>query len=357
MSNINDYLRWRGDILIDKNYPFNELDSLILARFSYLLFHKIEMEDKVTIESIAKKMEKFKNEEFLFNGDKELITNLGTSNRFKNMIVTDFARHNNKQAEKQFSAITIHVSKKEMYISYIGTDDTLYGWKEDFNMAYMDEIPSQKEGAKYLRDISKKYPRKRIRVGGHSKGGNIAIYASVCANSKIKKKIIKVYSYDGPGLNKKVAEAKCNDDFMLKVRSYIPQDSIIGRVLEHKEEREIVKSIEKGIMQHDIYSWQVTRDDFEIMEGVTKNSEYINKTINNWLESTTSEQREVFIDIVFELLNGVLTGRVEDFLGGWTQNIPKISKKYKKLPDESKKSVTSMIKEFIKAYFKTIRSQ
>lgn len=34
MSNILDYIKWRGDLTI-QNDPFNEIDSLILSRFSY----------------------------------------------------------------------------------------------------------------------------------------------------------------------------------------------------------------------------------------------------------------------------------------------------------------------------------
>ena len=243
-----------------------------------------------------------------------------------------------------------------MYISYMGTDDNLYGWKEDFNMAFMDKVPSQLDGTKYLREMAKKYPKKKIRVGGHSKGGNIAVYASISVNKMIKNRIEKVYSYDGPGQSKKTIDKKCKDDFILKVKSYIPQDSIIGRVLEHKEECVIVKSNEKGIMQHDIYSWEVKKDDFETLDKLTKSSENINKTIKKWLENTTPEQREVFIDIMFELFNGILSGRIDNFFSGWTQNIPKISKKYKELSEENKKAVTSMIKEFLKAYFNVIKS-
>ena len=117
MSNINDYLLWRGDIPICSNAKFNEIDSMILARFSYLRFDKITMKSKETIGSISKKMKDLKNEEFLYNGDKELITNLGKSDRFKDMIVTDYVKVNDKEAEKQFGAVTIHISDKEMYIS------------------------------------------------------------------------------------------------------------------------------------------------------------------------------------------------------------------------------------------------
>ena len=115
MANINDYLLWRGDIPINRNFKFNEIDSMILARFSYLLFNKIDIKPVETVESVSNKMKDFDND------------------------------------EKQFAAITVHISDEEMYISYIGTDSTLYGWKEDFNMAFMDDVPCQLAGREYLR--------------------------------------------------------------------------------------------------------------------------------------------------------------------------------------------------------------
>ena len=157
MANINDYLKWRGDIKFSKDYPFNEIDSMILARFSYLLFSKIKMKRVETIQDIALKMQDFPDNEFLYNGDKELITNLGTSLRFKDLKVTDYVENNNKDREEQFGAITIHLSLKELYISYLGTDMSIFGWKEDFNMGFMDTVPCQIAGREYLHKISLKY--------------------------------------------------------------------------------------------------------------------------------------------------------------------------------------------------------
>ena len=128
MANINDYLIWRGDIPISKKYPFNELDSMVLARFSYLPFHRIKMKRKETIYSIYNRMKYFPDKEFMYNGDKDLIINLGQSERFKNLIVTDYLMDNSKKNETQFSAITIHLSKHELYISIFGTDYTIFAW-------------------------------------------------------------------------------------------------------------------------------------------------------------------------------------------------------------------------------------
>ena len=350
MANINDYLLWRGDVPIDSKTAFNEIDSMILARFSYLLFDRINMEKKETIKSISDKMKDFENEEFRYNGDKELITKLGLSDRFKDMEVTDFVETNVKEAEKQFGAITVHISNKEMYISYIGTDSTIFGWKEDFNMSFMDYVPCQIEGKEYLEKIAKKYPRKKIRIGGHSKGGNVAIYSAIMSNLKIQDRIIKVYNYDGPGFNSKIVEQFKDAPILKKIETYLPQDSVIGRIMEHKEKCEIVQSNEKGIYQHDIFSWEVLRDDLIKLESLTETSDVIKNTLTDWLLNTTIEQRKAFLDAIFEMFYATDADTFGDISKNLKNNLKKIYKTYKSITEEQKKTISEMIKLFIKVY-------
>ena len=344
MANINDYLLWRGDLPINDEYKFNEIDSLILARFSYLIFFKIQMDNKETIESISLKMKDLDNEEFLYNGDKELITYLGQSKRFKDMIVSDYIQNNDKEAEKQFGAITVHISETEMYFSYIGTDSSIFGWKEDFNMAFMENVPCQILGKEYAEKVAPKYPNKKIRIGGHSKGGNVAIYSAITAPKELQNRIIKVYNYDGPGFNKKIIDKYQNDEIISKIETYIPQDSIIGRLLNHKEKMTITYSIEKGIFQHDVYSWQVLKDDFLYSEKNTDISEDIDKTITEWLEETTNEQRKIVIDAVFELFYATESETFGEMSKNISINLPKIIKKYREIAKEDKEIITKMIK-------------
>ena len=357
MANINDYLIWRGDIPISPKYKFNEIDSMVLARISYLLFNKIDLKPAETLESISHKMKDFKNEDFLYNGDKELITHLGESERFKNMIVTDYVRVNNKEAEKQFGAITIHISDKEMYISYIGTDSTIYGWKEDFNMSFMDDVPCQIAGRDYAQKISEKYPNKKIRIGGHSKGGNVAIYSATTVSNQVQKRIIKVYNYDGPGFSKNMISKYGNDKIIEKIETYIPQDSIIGRILNHKEKITISYSLEKGIFQHDIYSWQVLKDDLIRLEKNTKTSETIDKTLTDWLDTTTVSQRKIFIDAVFELFYSTDANTFGDISKSLSTNIPKIIKKYGEISPEDKKIISKMIRLMASSYFNILKNR
>ena len=350
MANINDYLQWRGDIPLNKYSKFNEVDDMILARFSYLLFDRINLKNKETIESISSKMKDFPNDDFRYNGDKNLITNLGNSARFKDMIVTDFVKNTDKEVEKQFSAITIHLSDKEMYISYIGTDSTIVGWKEDFNLAFMQNIPAQIEGLKYLRNVAKKYPNKKIRIGGHSKGGNVAVYSAISSSIDIQNRIISVSNYDGPGFNSKIINTYKNTKILNKIITYLPQDSIIGRILEHEEKCEIVESVEKGIYQHDIYSWQVIGNHVIRSNKLTDSSNIVYKTTKDWLSSTTAQQRQLFFDGIFEVFYSTSANTFGEISNSLVKNMPILYKTYKEISEEDRKLITSMLKNFIKAY-------
>ena len=350
MSNINDYLIWRGDIPINKEFKFNEVDDIILARFSYLIFDKIKMNTKETIESISKKMKDFPNDDFRYNGDKELITNLGISNRFKNMIVTDFVENSDKSIEKQFGAITVHISDKELYVSFIGTDSSLIGWKEDFNLAFMKNIPAQIDGLNYLIKIAKKYPNKKIRVGGHSKGGNVAVYSAVSSDKEIQKRIISVTNYDGPGFNSLIINTYKNSNILNRITTYLPQDSIIGRILEHEEKCEIVYSIEKGLYQHDIYSWQILKDSPVKLEKATNSSDIIYKTIKEWLKETTVEQRKIFFDGIFEVFYSTSANTFSEISSSFIKNLPTLFKTYREFSEKDRKTMTKMLRSFIKAY-------
>jgi hypothetical protein len=350
MENVNGYLSWRGDLPL-KDYLFNEVDDLILARFSYLPFHKIRMNKTETIKNISKKLETFKDEEFSYHGDKEMITKLGLSNRFKDLKVTDFERINIEEKEEQFSAITIELTDKLHYVSFIGTDATTFGWKEDFNLSFMDDIPAQIDAKKYFDKICKKYEGKFI-LGGHSKGGNIAIYAAINATKRNQDRIIRVTSYDGPGFSKRVVASDKYKRILPKVFKFIPQDSVIGRLLENEEKYEIVYSIEKGIYQHDIYSWQVLGTKLVTEPKTTKSSEVMNDTISKWVEETTPDQRRLFVDNIYDMIVSTEAKTTKELSEIWAKKVGTMIKTYKAISEEDRKTIGKMIKLFITSYFK-----
>lgn len=353
MANINDYIMWRGDLSFE-NSEFNEIDNLILARFSYLPFSKIKIKKVDTIKSISSKFKDFKDEDFAYHGDKEMITEIGKSDRFNKLKVSDYVINNVKEKEQQFSAITIHINEKEIYVSFIGTDSSIVGWKEDFNLSFMSNIPAQKEALKYLKMICKKYPDVKIRIGGHSKGGNLAVYSSIYAGKRIQERIICTTNFDGPGFFKEIIESEEYQRIKNKLVTYIPQGSIVGRMLEHEEEYFVVESDAKGMYQHDIYSWHVMRNELIKLTHFDEHSEFINYTLKEYLKNTTPKQRKLFVDNVYKLLDATDAVTTHDFKSEWNKNIPLVMKSYIELNEKDKKSLSYMIGEFGKAAIESL---
>ena len=200
MANIFDYIKWRGDLSLEQS-EFNEIDNLILSRFSYFPFDKIIEENEiVTIKELSERFKQInKNDmQILWEDDINLFPLMGQSKRFGEMLATKYINKIDTEQEKQFSAITILMPDNTIYVAYRGTDNTIVGWKEDFNMSFKSHVASQIDSVKYLEEIAQIYSNK-LRIGGHSKGGNLAVYASTFANKKIKDRIINVYNNDGPG--------------------------------------------------------------------------------------------------------------------------------------------------------------
>lgn len=342
MANINDYLKWRKDIKIAKKTPFNELDQLILARFSYLPFHRINLEKVETISSIAQKMQKLPKNSYCWPDDQEFLRLLGKSRRFSEMKVTNYVKNNSRELERQFSAVTIHLDFMHCYLSYFGTDDSITGWKEDFNLAFLEEIPAQKEALEYLRNRAKHFFWKRIYLGGHSKGGNIATYAAIKSSDVIQKRISGVYNYDGPGLSSSLVKQDTGDFKILnKIQSFVPQESIIGRLFEHKEAVVVVHSEAKNIFQHDIYSWQVETDRFA-RSKYTKKSDLINKAVNKWIQSASRSEFETFVNGMFVIFSSAEVNNPIELMRKWRHFAPKLLKEYLNTPREKKKVIAEV---------------
>ena len=349
MANIFDYIQWRGDISLSKD-EFNEIDNLILSRFSYFPFDGIIKENEVV--TIKELSERFKEKDIskmpiLWEDDVNLFPAMGQSKRFGEMKATRYVNKISIEQEKQFAAITIIMPDDTIYISYRGTDDTVVGWKEDLNMTFKSHIPSQIDAVKYLEEIAEEYPNK-LRIGGHSKGGNLAVYAAVFANDAIKNRIVNIYNNDGPGFNDKIIETKEYKEMIDRVNTYIPQDSIFGRLLNHEEKYTVVNSTQKGVMQHDLYSWQLLGKRFVYLKEVTNGSKFIDKSIKAWLEQIDIDKREQVIDIIFQVINSTNAETLSDLKTHWFANAKILINSYKLIDPESKKMILETLSALIK---------
>ena len=354
MANVCDYIKWRGDLDLEKS-DFNEIDNLILSRFSYFPFDNIiEENEVVTIKELSERFNKqdINKLPILWKDDVDLFPLMGQSKRFGKMLATKYINKIDVEQEKQFSAITVLMPDDTIFVSYRGTDNTIVGWKEDFNMSFKSHIASQISAKEYLEIIAKEYPDKKIRIGGHSKGGNIAVYAATFVSNEIKDRIINVYNNDGPGFCEDVIETPEYQETIKKVHTYIPQSSIIGRLMNHKEKYTVVESVQKGIMQHDLYSWQVLGKEFVTLKELTDGSEFVDKTIKGWLENVEPAKREQVIDVVFDILNATDAQTMKELKSNWFSNGRAIMTSYKNIDNETK----DMIWQTLNALFKMAKN-
>lgn len=349
MANIIDYIKWRGDLSLIQD-EFNEIDNLILSRFSYFPFDEIiEENEVVTIKELSERFQKkdINKLPILWKDDVDLFPIMGKSKRFGEMKATKYINKINTEQEKQFSAITVLMPDDTIYVSYRGTDNTIVGWKEDFNMSFKSHIASQIDSVKYLEDVAKQYPN-QLRIGGHSKGGNLSVYASIFANKEIKNRIIKIYNNDGPGFDDEITEREEYKEIIEKVNTYIPQDSIFGRLLNHKEKYTVVKSIQKGVMQHDLYSWQILGKEFIDLKEVTNGSKFIDKSIKDWLKEIDVKQREQVIDIIFEIIKTTNVETMSQMKEQWLLNAKILFKSYRMIDSENKKMINQTLSALLK---------
>ncbi len=312
MANIIDYLDWRGDVSLRED-PFNAVDNLVLSWMAYVNLDEIMPKEfgaeSMTIKEAVSRfftkydLEEKLSEKSLTRTSALLFYKMGDCPRFANMRISNYVNYISEELEQQFSAMTIEIDEKTMYIAYRGTDDTIVGWKEDFNMSFLPFVPSQAAAVEYLEATMKSRNwRKRIIVGGHSKGGNLAVYASIKCSKAIRRKIIQIYNNDGPGFLEETMQFAEYQEMLPKIRTIVPESSVVGMLLGHEEEYDVVVSSQKGILQHDAATWEVQRNDFIYLESVSDTSMRLDKALKKWLSVQNEEQRRLFVEQIFALL-------------------------------------------------------
>lgn len=317
MADMLDYLAWRGDIEFTQ-MPVNPVDALIFSTLSYIDFKDIVPDNpmqSISLEEAAAGLFSLAEPQsrVRVKKDLELLKVVAQSARFDNIRMTFYRSILNPEEDTQFAAVTIFLEDGSAYIAYRGTDNTLTGWKEDFNMSFQSSIPAQRLALEYMQEFSDAHPIP-LWMGGHSKGGNLAVYAAAKCGELLQKRIVEVYNQDGPGFSDAMMQDPGYLRILPKLRSYVPQSSVIGMLLEHEEPYTIVKSNQVGLMQHDPYTWMVMGADFLRMEELTADSRFLDRTFKNWLSKMTNEERSAFFDTVFELLESTGAERADEII-------------------------------------------
>ena len=315
MANIIDYVLWRGDLPVAQA-PLGEVDALILSYLSYMPLDAAagaqEEDGRVTLAGAAQAMlERNARGEgglaYSVKDDRRLLAAIGQSVRFGTMRVCAFVNRVDGRAEEQFSAVTFLPEAGPAFVAFRGTDNTVVGWQEDFNMCFESEVPAQRDAAAYAQRMAQVLPGGLI-LGGHSKGGNLAVYAAMFAGGQARGRIERVYNFDGPGFNEEIVASPAFGAMDGRVRTFVPQSSIVGVIMEHDEPFTIVRSDGVGIFQHNPYTWQVMGGGFIALPERTGASHFADATFRRWLASLSPEVRRRAIGGIFEVL-GAEDGR------------------------------------------------
>ena len=361
MANIEGYLRWRGDLSMNID-PFNEVDNLVLAQLSYVDFDGIVPEDNETWIPIREVRDRYwqihteeeisKRQSFVKLSPFLLGLVAGTE-RFGNMKLAGYVNHVSQKEEAQMSAVQYLLDDGTIYVAFRGTDETLVGWKEDFNLSFSTETEGQRLALDYLKRYFSN-TSKRLRVGGHSKGGNFAIYASAFAGPEVLHQIETVYTNDGPGFREEVLNRPEYRLVMERTISIIPQGSIIGMLLGTKRSHRVVGSCARGIMQHDAMSWNVLGNRFVTAER-SRDSIFMEKTLSRWLDGIDDEEREMFVDQLFAFMEASGARTMKEMRDSSLKEIKSILRMAKDLPWQRQKEFMDIVLQLFKTGSETLQ--
>ena len=341
MGNIMDYISWRGDLSFEQS-QFNEVDNLILACFSYVNLDGIPAVTKQKGIGLKKLTEEFMKLHTMkeLEADKSFIRlapfmmmEMAKSVRFGKCVVRNYVNDIVTEAEQQFAAMEIVLEDGTSYVSFRGTDDTIIGWKEDFNLS-TGVVPAQKRAIEYLQKISE-HTDGMLRVGGHSKGGNLAIYGSVMCESA-HEKILEIYSNDGPGFSREFQELPEMKEMMPKIIRIIPEYSIIGTLLEHEKEPVIVASSSKGLLQHDGFSWEVQGPALVRRDSLNKTALRFIEILHKWIDGMDTEQKRLLIEDLFATLQASGYENLSEVQSGGLKSLAAMVKRVEKFAPESR---------------------
>lgn len=341
MGNIMDYISWRGDLTFEQS-KFNEVDNLILACFSYVNLDGIpavKEQKGIELKNLVEEFMKLHTVEEL-EADKSFIRlapfmmiEMVKTARFGNCVVRNYVNEIVTEAEQQFAAVEIVLEDGTSYVSFRGTDDTIIGWKEDFNLS-TGVVPAQERAVEYMQRVSENTSG-MLRVGGHSKGGNLAIYGAVMCKDA-HDKILEIYSNDGPGFSKEFQELPETKAMKDKIIRIIPEYSIIGTLLEHEKEPIIVASSSKGLLQHDGFSWEVQGPSLVRRDSLNKMALRFIEILHKWIDGMDMNQKKVLIEDLFATLQASGYENLSEVQSGGLKSLAAMVKRLEKFAPESR---------------------
>lgn len=356
MANIFDYIKNCGGSTFDE-MEFNHIDGLILARFSYIPFDEIVSPSFCETICVSEAVDRFlklpmPEKKVFLKEDIAFIKSLAQSRRFSSLGLFGYRNKVSITENKQFAVITIKLNKQLSYVSFRGTDNTFVGFKEDCDLCFDAPIPSQDEALKYFRKFEKEKSRKFI-LGGHSKGGNIAVYAASFCSKELQERVVSIYNIDGPGFTKSLLNKEGYQRICSKIYTFVPQSSLVGKLFERNESEIVIHSTYWWLLQHDIYSWEIDGSNFVHMESTTHFSRIMGCAIKQWLEQMDAEQKKKFIDFVFGAIESANVTTVDEFVENKLKNTISVLKSVSKTDKELRRDVYAEVFALLQSFVKS----
>jgi hypothetical protein len=297
-DNLAEYVRREGNVPFARR-SLNAVDAAIFTQLAYLDYSLVPNDMTPTLAALAKTelLPLMTRGIWMSEANDELLAALVQSVRFRDVHWQNAVNTSDPDAELQFAAITFELTPGEYFVAYRGTQATLLDWKEDFNMTYMDAVPSQKLAVRYLEHRMADFAGQYF-IGGHSKGGNLAVYALMHSSRAMQAQVQLAFNFDGPGFKEPVPV-----HIAAKVRKFVPESTIIGLLLEPAHEYTIVQSNATGINQHNLLTWRVQRRHFAVAEKLKWSARYTQRAIDAWLQELPPASRQEVLDSLFAVLN------------------------------------------------------
>lgn len=361
MASLSDYLVWRGDITFAE-VPLNTVDALLLSQLSYLnlqgIIGKTERKKECTLARAAKRFWQLHTEEefkaclsFAVRSAGILLREMAKTKRFGELVLRNYVNRNDLTVEEQFTALEIVLGKKESFISFGGTDDTIIGWKEDFNMCFLSPIPAQLDAKSYLESVLMGSGRK-VYIGGHSKGGNLAVYSAVKCNKLFRRSIMRVFNFDGPGFKKEFIESERYQEIKERIETWVPESSVIGMLLEHEEDYLVVKSSQSGFMQHDATSWEVLGTELIRLPAIKESSRRMAAGVKEWMNGLSPEELEQFGERIYEVMTVTDAKTLADLNKERWKSITAIIQSFNAVDKKTKEMLFALVKVMVSANMK-----
>ncbi len=349
MGTVLDYIRDYGKYSFQE-MAMTEIDSLALCQLSYLKFEGMVPEVReelpfVTLQSLKEspKYEGLFADVRFEEVNRALIEGMLAGRRYSDLLLNFYVNEIDEKSETQFSAVTYILNDGTVYVAYRGTDETIVGWKEDFNMAFLSPVPGQEYSVEYLNAVAARLDGP-FYMGGHSKGGNLAVYSAMRCAPAVQERILKIYNLDGPGFRPEVLEACHYDRIRDRVVKILPHSSLVGMLFESDMHFRVVESKSLGLMQHDPFTWLVEGDHLKTVNDIYERRKKMDNTLNTWILSLSEEQLRIFVDTLFQVVSASQADNLIDMTAEWKRSMNGIVAALKEIDDDTAGILRTVIK-------------